>query len=67
MRKKSFHSLLFRKTIEPGDKDYWQKYYAEALYRLRDLEERNCSCLKCRQDREKLEDFVKTKKEILKK
>jgi hypothetical protein len=64
MKKKTFYSRLFRKNIEVYEKDFWQKYYAEALFRLRELEEQDCSCIQCRTEREKLEGFMKNGKDL---
>ena len=58
MVKKAFHSQLFRRKIEVSEPDYWAIVYAETLYRIKDLEIQNCSCMKCNQDLDKLNDFL---------
>ena len=40
MAKKIFWSQLFLKNIQPNDAEYWQKAYAELLYRLDDYNEK---------------------------
>ena len=40
MAKKIFWSQLFLKNIQPNDAEYWQKAYAELLYRLDDYKEK---------------------------
>ena len=65
MQKKRFYSQLFGKIIEPSDKEFWNKYYAEALYRLYDLEDKNCGCMQCQDERIKLEEFIKNKRDLI--
>lgn len=57
MKKKDFHSQLFKRQIHVLDPDYWPIVRAETLFRINDLEIRNCSCFKCKQDLENLKDF----------
>jgi hypothetical protein len=55
MERKTFKSRLFRRTIKPDNLDYWMYLYAEALYRLKQLEDLNCPCSSC------FGDKIKTK------
>jgi hypothetical protein len=55
MERKTFKSRLFQRTIKPDNLDYWMYLYAEALYRLKQLEDLNCPCGSC------FGDIVKTK------
>jgi len=61
MAKKEFYSQLFKKTIKADDPEYAVKVLAEALYRLKEYEEKNCSCMHCQESRKKLKDFVDKK------
>jgi hypothetical protein len=58
MNKKTFHSQLFKRQVEVTEQDYWPIVKAETLFRIKDLEIRNCSCFKCKQDLEKLNEFL---------
>lgn len=58
MAKKSFHSTLFRKEIKDSKPEYWPFVIAETLYRIKDMEIRNCSCFKCREDIERLKEYA---------
>lgn len=51
MEKKSFKSRLFNRIIMETDKDYWIYLYADLLFRIKQLEELNCPCGKCSQDK----------------
>lgn len=67
MAKKIFWSQLFLKNIQPNDPEYWQKAYAELLYRLDDYNEKNCSCMKCSAEKTKLlesKPHLKSKRQI---
>ena len=50
MKKKNFRSQLFRNEIIESDPEYWIKVYAELLFRIDELEEKNCNCFKCQSD-----------------
>ena len=54
MGKNDFFSTLYKKNINKGEPDYNSLVIAEALYRLKIFEIRNCSCMKCQEDRKKL-------------
>ena len=56
--KKLFHSTLFRKEIKDSNPDYWPYIIAETLYRIKDMEIRNCSCFKCKEDLERLKEYA---------
>ena len=56
---KPFHSKLFRKEIKPEDPEYKQKVYAEALYLYFEYQEKNCTCSLCRNEKEKLYNYLK--------
>jgi len=58
MKKKAFYSQLFRRDISVNDKDYWSVVYAETLYRIKELEVKNCSCMDCNQDLDKLNNYL---------
>jgi hypothetical protein len=55
IERKTFKSRLFQRTIKPDNLDYWMYLYAEALYRLKQLEDLNCPCGSC------FGDKIKTK------
>ena len=59
MEKKAFHSQLFRRKIEVSEPDYWMYLYAEALYRLKQLEDLNCPCGNCFGDKIKTKHLLK--------
>jgi hypothetical protein len=42
-----FQSRLFKCTIKKDSPFYWQYLYAEILFRLKELAERQCPCKKC--------------------
>ena len=58
MKKKVFHSQLFRRKIEISEQNYWSIVFGETLFRIDDLEFRKCTCFKCRQDLEKYKDLL---------
>jgi len=47
MQRKEFKSRLFKKKIKASETDYWFFLYAEALYRLKQLDDLNCTCCYC--------------------
>lgn len=57
MRKKKFYSRLFGRNIEKSEKDYEAFVKAELLFRVKDLETKNCSCMACRDELEELKDY----------
>ena len=61
MARKQFYSQLFKKTIEADDKEYKVKVLAEALYRLKEYEVRNCSCMICQSTKQKLKEYIEGK------
>ena len=65
MAKKEFYSQLFRKYIKIDDPEYSSKVLAEALYRLKEYEGKNCSCFYCLTSKQKLKEFVEKKFENL--
>lgn len=58
MEKKSFNSQLFRRQINAHEPDYWPIVHAETLYRIKDLEIKKCSCFKCMQDLDRLNEYL---------
>lgn len=66
MTKNNFFSLLYKKNIAEGDSDYNKIIIAEALYRLKLFELKPCSCMKCQEDKKKLEEFINKKLKDLK-
>jgi hypothetical protein len=61
MAKKEFYSQLFKKTIKTDDPEYSAKIMAEALYRLKEYEGKNCSCMICQNSKQKLKEYVEKK------
>lgn len=61
MVKNHFFSTLFKKNINKGEPDYNALVISEVLYRLKIFEIRNCSCMKCQDDRKKLEEYINKK------
>lgn len=61
MSRKEFYSQLFRKIIKVDDQEFTAKVLAEALYRLKEYEEKNCSCFQCQCSKHKLKEFVDNK------
>ena len=59
MEKKAFQSQLFRRQINIYETDYWPIVHAETLYRIKDLEIKQCSCFKCCQDLDRLNEYLK--------
>jgi hypothetical protein len=51
MEKKPFKSRLFNRIIQINDNDYWVYLYSDILFRLKQIEELNCSCGRCFQDK----------------
>jgi len=58
MRRKEFKSRLFKKKIKPDEKDYWFFLYAEALYRLKQLDDLKCACSFCFSEKLRLEHII---------
>lgn len=61
MAKKEFFSKLFKKTIKTNDPEYSERVLAEALYRLREYEEKNCTCMICQNSKQKLKEWLEEK------
>ncbi len=57
MKKKSFHSNLFNKTINQDSIDYNPIVKAELLFRIKELERENCSCFECTDNLEKFRKY----------
>jgi hypothetical protein len=57
MRKKKFHSRLFARNIEKSEKDYEAIVKAELLFRIKDFETKNRSCMACRDELQELKDY----------
>lgn len=57
MRKKQFYSRLFARNIEKSDKDYEAFVKAELLFRIKELETKNCSCMACRDELQGLRKY----------
>ncbi|QQS34791.1 MAG: hypothetical protein IPM56_11015 [Ignavibacteriales bacterium] len=51
MERKQFRSRLFKRKIEPENVDYWYLLYAEVLFRMNEMDDYNCPCSFCRQER----------------
>jgi hypothetical protein len=63
MKKKDFHSQLFGKIIKSDNPEYWQNIFAETLYRVDDMVEKNCSCMECHRILKKYKTFLTKLKE----
>ena len=50
MNKKKFFSRLFGRDVLPAEPDYFAIVYAELLFRITDLKEKNSSCAQCKTD-----------------
>ena len=59
MIKKGFYSVLFKRFINKDEKDYAAIVKAELLFRIRELEQKNCTCFQCQTDLEKFENYYK--------
>lgn len=55
--KKRFYSRLFARYIEKSENDYEAFVKAELLFRIKDLETKNCSCMVCKNELEELKDY----------
>jgi hypothetical protein len=58
MQRKTFYSRIFKKKINPDNVEYWNFLLAEVLYRLKSLEELNCTCTSCFSDKLKLKHLI---------
>jgi hypothetical protein len=58
MERKTFKSILFKRTIQPDNLDYWFYLYADVLFRLKLSEELNCTCSYCWVERTKLNHLL---------
>ena len=58
MQRKDFKSRLFRKNIKSDDLDYWFYLCAEALYRIKLLDELNCTCSHCFSEKLKMQHIL---------
>jgi hypothetical protein len=58
MERKIFKSRLFQRIIKPDNLDYWMYLYAEALYRIKQLEDLNCPCGSCFADKMKTKHLL---------
>ena len=71
MFRRKFKSYLFRRDINPDEKDFIAIVKAELLYRIFDLDEKKCSCMGCTENREKyynfLQKILKAEREAFKK
>jgi len=71
MTRRKFKSYLFHRDINPKEKDFFALVKAELLYRIFDLDEKNCSCMGCTQNIEKyyafLQKILKDEREAIKK
>lgn len=54
---KRFYSRLFQRYVEPTNKFYWKIVHAEILFRIDDLEKRNCSCITFRSELERYKEY----------
>jgi len=63
MKRRKFHSELFRREILPDEVDFFAIVYAELLYRMADLKEKNCSCMRCKDNLVKYESALRDLKE----
>ena len=64
MDKKAFFSRLFNRKIQPDNSDFWIILYAEVQHRLKQIEDLNCHCHFCSDEKRHLEyvlsDMYKT-------
>ena len=58
MQRKDFKSRLFKKNIKSEYLDYWFYLYAESLYRLKLLDELNCTCSHCFSEKLKMQHIL---------
>ena len=58
MEAKTFHSRLFKRKINPDNPDYWTFLYADLLFRIRELDDRNCFCHYCNADKAKFNSII---------
>lgn len=47
-KRKRFYSKLFRRYIEPGEYDFFERVHAELLYRIREMERVGCETINCK-------------------
>jgi len=59
MEIKPFKSRLFNRSIPANDKDYWIYLYADIIFRLKQLEELNCPCGTCFDDKRHFNFIIK--------
>jgi len=59
MKHKQFKSYLFKRTIEPNEKDYAAIVKAELLFRIFELDEKKCECIGCTMNRKKFYNYLK--------
>lgn len=53
MIKRRFYSKLFSRYIETDEFDFNAKVYGELLYRIKDLEDKDCPCPYCKAELDK--------------
>jgi hypothetical protein len=58
MTRRKFRSYLFGRDINPDEKDFTAIVKAELLYRIFDLDEKDCSCMGCSQNRERYYNYL---------
>jgi hypothetical protein len=63
MKRKSFHSRLFKKKIQKDDTDYWFFLQGEVLYRLKQLSDLKCPCSFCFSEKLRLEHLIQKMEE----
>ena len=58
MSRKSFFSSFYAKIINPDDPRYWEIVKIESLWKYVYMMEKNCSCLECKSQKEKLHQYI---------
>ena len=59
MQRKLFKSRLFKKIIKPEELDYWFYLYSESLFRIKQLEDLNCTCSSCFSEKLKAQNLLR--------
>ena len=62
MASRKFYSELFGRYILPDEVDFNSFVKAELLFRIDELKDENCSCMKCKDDLKKFKDYFQNLK-----